>query len=642
MHHADSVGHQPVPLVFISDNNYVVPTAVAIWSIIRSKQPDTRYAVHIVCASLSEESEAEFKKLESEQVSVTIIRQDADRFSDLHTYVQGTHCVATPAALLKFVLPELLPQYDKVLYLDGDIIVRDDLTEIYETELGTDLVAAVVDSGSLYRSTQFMQQVAHYFNSGVMLLNLAQMRLENTTETLIRTKQEQQDNSLMDQNIFNLVFDGRVHTLPVRNNLLSVNLKRAVPCWTIEQLNERYGTDYADMDALFADGRVVHFSSKDKPWKHPFVTHAEEWYKFYRSAPIEHTLPDHLDTYSKAHITVSLTSYPARIDCVPEVIACLLEQTVPADRIALYLAKEQFPQLEGDLPDALVDYAAEGKLELHWVDEDLKPHKKYYYAMQEFPEDLIIIVDDDEYLDPHTIEQLVVSWLRNPGAISARRVHLITFDPDGNVLPYDSWIKEYNKCCAQPSGQLIATGCCGVLYPPHLLGEDVFDLKGITEAVLFADDLWLKAHAALRGVPVVAATDQVAMKHIGDSQETSLYKTNGLQGQNDVQFQKLCAYLDGKYGEENLFQRLLYESETGVRLVGQEPVIAYLREVEFDFKKTKSRLRRANNERDKTKKKLRKTQKELKKVKNSRAYKLGRLITAPFRALKALLRGRGK
>ncbi|MCD8381699.1 MAG: glycosyltransferase [Clostridiales bacterium] len=274
-----------IPIVLICDDNYIIPTSVAISSMISSKAPETYYEIYIVCASLSEESEAAFSVFASDSVAIHILREDADRFASLHQFSSSAICVASPSALLKFILPELLPQYDKVLYLDGDILVRTDLSELYATDLENNMVAAVIDSGSIYYKHKFTLLVEHYFNSGVMVLNLKQMRQENMTEALIHTKQELNDSNLMDQNVLNVVFDHRVKCLPIWYNFLAINLQRSRKKWDLSDINELYGTQFQSREELFDSWRILHFSSKDKPWKNPFVLFADKWMETYRSLP---------------------------------------------------------------------------------------------------------------------------------------------------------------------------------------------------------------------------------------------------------------------------------------------------------------------------------------------------------------------
>ena len=104
-------------------------------------------------------------------------------------------------------------------------------------------------------------------------------------------------------------------------------------------------------------------------------------------------------------LIISFTSYPARIKYVKNVLRALYAQTLQPDKILLWLAKEQFPNLEKDLPEELQDDLRQNKFELRWCD-NLGTHKKYFYAMQEFPEDIIVTVDDDVEYDKDVLQTL--------------------------------------------------------------------------------------------------------------------------------------------------------------------------------------------------------------------------------------------
>lgn len=87
--------------------------------------------------------------------------------------------------------------------------------------------------------------------------------------------------------------------------------------------------------------------------------------------------------HRRPRIIVSMTSYPARINTVHLAIRLLLAQKVLPDKIVLWLCKSDFPNREADLPQSLRDVLWHD-VEVRWVDDDLKPHKKYFWALQEF------------------------------------------------------------------------------------------------------------------------------------------------------------------------------------------------------------------------------------------------------------------
>ena len=273
-------------------------------------------------------------------------------------------------------------------------------------------------------------------------------------------------------------------------------------------------------------------------------------------------------------LIVSLTTYPKRIGLIPQVLESLYEQTRMPDEIVLWLAPEQFPEREKELPERLVELSEQGKLTIRWCD-DLKAHKKYFFAMQEYPEDLIVTVDDDLTYSPDTLAVLYNSYLLYPDAVSTVRAHLMVLDENRQILPYLSWIQETDACIHEPSMQLMATGGAGVLYPPHLFRKEFFDQQAIMENSPYADDLWLKAMQLASEVPVVVARPHEQLRYIPDSQEEALYLINVRQDQNDVQLKNIIQWMDRTL-EPGLFMRRLTESTVGTRILGVEQVTRHI------------------------------------------------------------------
>lgn len=259
----------------------------------------------------------------------------------------------------------------------------------------------------------------------------------------------------------------------------------------------------------------------------------------------------------KPKVIVSLTSYPKRIGTVKSVIDTILTQTKRADRIILWLAEEQFPEKEDDLPKDLVELSTQGLLDICWCD-DLKPHKKYFYAFQKYPDDLIITVDDDILYPPHTISTLYASYLLYPDAVSAARAHIIAINDNNEIMPYNNWIHEVNSLLHSPSMQLIATGCGGILYRPSLFRKAFFDKEAIISTCLHADDLWLKAMQVISNVPVVLAKNYEPLQYVPSSQEEALFQFNIREQQNDVQLKRIIQWTDAKFGANALLDKLVH------------------------------------------------------------------------------------
>lgn len=135
-------------------------------------------------------------------------------------------------------------------------------------------------------------------------------------------------------------------------------------------------------------------------------------------------------------VIVTLTSYPPRMNTIWMTLRSIFSQSRLPDKVVLYLAKSDFPNREADLPDSLKEMLW-NDFEIRWVDEDLKPHKKYYWAFRDFPDDLIVTIDDDLIYRRNMIETLLACQKSHPNAIVASRTHLIMFNEDGSLKPYD-------------------------------------------------------------------------------------------------------------------------------------------------------------------------------------------------------------
>lgn len=240
----------------------------------------------------------------------------------------------------------------------------------------------------------------------------------------------------------------------------------------------------------------------------------------------------------RERVIVSLTSYPGRFAHIHTALKSMMLQTVKADKIIVWLdedvKRESFTPKMLELEQYGIEY--------RMAAGDLKPHKKYIHAMREFPNDIIITVDDDLIYAKDVIETLLKTHKQYPNAVCARRVHKITKNANGTIAPYNDWLGEYCGCDT-PSHALVATGVGGVLYPPHCLYEKAFDETLIAELSLKADDIWLKFMELLNGTYVVWAPCKFPMPDlIEKEQATSLKSENVGQNRNDVYFANVQKY----------------------------------------------------------------------------------------------------
>lgn len=233
-------------------------------------------------------------------------------------------------------------------------------------------------------------------------------------------------------------------------------------------------------------------------------------------------------------VIVSLTSYPARFSAIHICLSSLLNQTYKPDKIILYLGEDS---AEVDITEKMKELEKYG-VEIKMGCENIRPHKKYYYAMKEYPNDIIITVDDDVIYDRRLIESLIKSYYKHPNAVSARRVHRMT-KSHGKLQSYNNWDFECTLI-REPSMDLMAVGVGGILYPPACMNEELFNLVCIKQICLNADDIWLKFMQVMNDTPVVWV-DSVFIHpvEIKNTQETALNSSNLNESKNDFYIQKM-------------------------------------------------------------------------------------------------------
>lgn len=235
-------------------------------------------------------------------------------------------------------------------------------------------------------------------------------------------------------------------------------------------------------------------------------------------------------------VIVSLTSYPPRFAKIGLCLKSLLLQDIKPNRIIVYLGSDS---KEADLTDemrAMRQYGIEYRFD---TERNLKPHKKYYYAMQEFPNDVIVTADDDIIYPHNWLGKLILSYKKYPNAISAWRVHKIEFDEKGDVKPYREWRSQYRRITT-PSRELCATGGGGAVYPPYLLNKTAFDDTVFMEICPYADDLWLKCMEIISGIPVVWVKSYAVGAPAVDKEQTDALNVHNVAGgMNDRQLKAI-------------------------------------------------------------------------------------------------------
>lgn len=254
-------------------------------------------------------------------------------------------------------------------------------------------------------------------------------------------------------------------------------------------------------------------------------------------------LPRYLLTTHRPHgsyikdVIISFTSFPARIGNVWMVVESLKNMDVLPEKIILWLSKDQFPDNK-DIPDSLWS-RIDSLFEIRIVEGDIRSHKKYYYAMSEFPEKTIVTCDDDIFYHPGMLKALLCQSKKSPGCVIANVTRKVKYEDNGDICRYDNLTHNIEYCCAE---DLVQIGVGGVLYPPHSLYKNVLDIDGAMKCTPMADDIWLNCMARLNDTPVVQSA--FLYKPLGIISEAPALKDSNVgQNLNDKQIYHLRMYL---------------------------------------------------------------------------------------------------
>lgn len=222
-------------------------------------------------------------------------------------------------------------------------------------------------------------------------------------------------------------------------------------------------------------------------------------------------------------IIVSLTSFPARILTAHYSINTLLQQAFKPDRVILWLAKTQFPNLENDLPEDILRLKEFG-LEIRWCEKDIKSYKKLIPSLKEFPNDIIVTADDDIYYEKDWLGSLYKKHHLFPKYIISQRIRNLAIKNDRIVTL--SGNKSERLDYSTPKYLYQMFGGTGVLYPPKSLYHDIFNETSALKLLPTNDDVYFWAMAVLNRTKIAVAKGLKGDLYQMDLKESSLSRIN--------------------------------------------------------------------------------------------------------------------
>ena len=253
-----------VPIFFAVDDGYIPFLGVTIQSIIENSSLDNVYEIKILYTNITNNNKQRIMKLAKENIKI--------EFVDLNYYIDSikdklyTRDYYSKSTYFRLFLPNLYPEYDKVLYFDSDIVLLDDPAKLYNTNLKENLLGAVPDEivgfTPIYRD--YVEKVIgvdsykQYFNAGVLIMNLKELRKFNFQEKFLYLLEKVTYSVAQDQDYLNRICKGRVKYLNVVWNKMPIARK---------SINVK-------------DIKLIHYNFAHKPWHYESVLYDEYFWKY--------------------------------------------------------------------------------------------------------------------------------------------------------------------------------------------------------------------------------------------------------------------------------------------------------------------------------------------------------------------------
>ncbi len=250
-----------IPVVFAADNNYALYTYVAVLSALENKDKSTIYKFYLLVPPFFEENyKGKFYALCKKYNCTVQIINMKDTFATAKQWSYFT----TPV-YYRLIIDQIITD-DKCIYLDCDVLVLKDLSELFEIDIDDFYAAGVLDvlnkNNPSYITKYKICEPMEYINAGVLLLNLRKIRENKISEEiqqLFGNKKFIKKSKFVDQDIINKAYRKNIKYISLRfnfNNSIKTN----------EFLYFQASKIFQEIEQSYNDVSVIHFAGQEKPW----------------------------------------------------------------------------------------------------------------------------------------------------------------------------------------------------------------------------------------------------------------------------------------------------------------------------------------------------------------------------------------
>lgn len=280
-----------VVVVFACSENFVPYLSVATQSIVENASASRRYDIIVLTRDISPASMITLtRQVKSDNVGIGFLDVDA-ALGDIELPHHGHF---RPETYYRLLAPQLLPNVDKAIYLDSDLIVEKDIAGLFDVDVTGYPLAATRDAdtigqiegydatvGPYLKNELGMRDPHDYFQAGVLLMNLAELRRTVRPEEFLALSTQRMWRWL-DQDVLNRVVNGNYVRVHMRWNYLMdwQHLRRT------HIVSNAPADVRAEYDEAAADPAIIHFAGPDnRPWLYPDADRADNFWRYAMHSP---------------------------------------------------------------------------------------------------------------------------------------------------------------------------------------------------------------------------------------------------------------------------------------------------------------------------------------------------------------------
>lgn len=278
-----------INIVFSSDRNFIPYFATSLYSLLVNLSDERPLNVYLLTDdTFTPELEENILLMrETRPFNFHPIVVDASKYQSIKTTV-GISVAAYNRLFMDAILP---PEVDRAIYLDSDIIIEKNIADIYDLPLDDILFRGVEDSiSTVYKARYDLPPASHHINSGVMLCNVAMMRVCGFDERITDFLAIHRYRVVMgDQQIINEVFHEQISPLPLQWN---VHGSMFVRDWVSDKVGVDNSMDAKEAAEAILSPAVIHYTFKRKPWASLEHPRARAWHRYNEKTPFKVGLPE--------------------------------------------------------------------------------------------------------------------------------------------------------------------------------------------------------------------------------------------------------------------------------------------------------------------------------------------------------------